>query len=65
MSNDKIKKISINTTINEDVFKKFRDYCKKINCPMNMAMEVFMNQFAKGEISFKLTSDGMSLDIKE
>lgn len=55
----------LNTTINEHVLNNFRDYCKKINCPMNMVLETFMDQFADGQFSFKLIKDSMKIDIEE
>lgn len=61
----KIKKAMFNTTITEEVLDEFREYCKVVNCPMNMAVETFMKQFSKGEFSFKLTKNNMTLDIEE
>ena len=55
----------LNTTINETVLNNFRDYCKGINCPMNMVLETFMEQFASGQFSFKLIKKKMELDIEE
>lgn len=62
---NKQKKAMLNTTITEDVLIEFREYCKTINCPMNMAIETFMKQFSRGEFSFKLTKNNMTLDIEE
>lgn len=55
----------LNTTINETVLNNFRDYCKKINCPMNMVLETFMAQFAEGQFSFKLIKDSMKIDLED
>ena len=55
----------LNTTINETVLNNFRDYCKGINCPMNMVLETFMEQFASGQFSFKLIKKKMEIDNEE
>lgn len=65
MSENKSKRAMLNTTINEDVLNSFRDYCKGINCPMNMVLETFMQQFSEGQFSFKLSKSKMELDIEE
>ena len=65
MSENKPKRAMLNTTINEDILNNFRDYCKGINCPMNMVLETFMQQFSEGQFSFKLSKNKMELDIEE
>lgn len=65
MAENKQKRAMLNTTINEDVLNNFREYCKVINCPMNMILEVFMNQFAEGQFSLKLGKNKMKLDTEE
>lgn len=65
MPENKQKRAMLNTTINESVLNSFRDYCKKINCPMNMVIETFMEQFANGQFSFRLSKNKMELDIEE
>ena len=65
MPENKPKRAMLNTTINENVLNSFRDYCKGINCPMNMVLETFMEQFATGQFAFKLSKNKMSLDIEE
>lgn len=65
MVENKSKRGVLNTTINELVLSSFKDYCKQINCPMNMVLETFMEQFAKGEFSFKLNKNKMEIDIEE
>ena len=65
MGEVKQKRAMLNTTINENVLGNFRDYCKGINCPMNMVLETFMEQFADGQFSFKLSKNKMELDIEE
>lgn len=59
------KRVMLNTTMNEEVLSDFRDYCKAIGCPMNVVLEAFMLQFAKGEFSLKLAKDKMVVDIEE
>ena len=58
------KRAMLNTTINGDIMDSFRDYCKSINCPMNMVLETFMDQFSKGQFTFKLSKNKMELDIE-
>ena len=65
MAESKQKRAVLNTTINEDVMNTFRDYCKDINCPMNMVLETFMQQFSEGQFSFKLSKSKMKLDIED
>lgn len=65
MAENKQKRAMLNTTINEDVLNSFRDYCKGINCPMNMVLETFMEQFSNGQFTFRLSKNKMELDIDE
>ena len=65
MAKTKQARAMLNTTINEDVLNEFREYCKGINCPMNMVLETFMDQFSKGQFTFKLSKNKMELDIEE
>lgn len=65
MAETKQKRAMLNTTINENVLNNFRDYCKSINCPMNMVLETFMEQFSEGQFTFKLGKNKMNLDIEE
>lgn len=65
MADAKQKRAMLNTTINENVLNNFREYCKGINCPMNMVLETFMEQFADGQFTFKLGKSKMELDIEE
>lgn len=48
------KKAMLNTTIEEEVLRGFREYCKSINCPMNKVLEMFMSQFAEGQFEMQL-----------
>ena len=65
MIENRQKRAMLNTTINENVLDRFRDYCKTINCPMNMVLETFMEQFSKGQFTFRLNKNKMELDIEE
>lgn len=65
MADNKQKRAMLNTTINEDVLNNFRDYCKGINCPMNMVLETFMDQFSSNQFTFRLSKNKMELDIEE
>lgn len=65
MADTKQERAMLNTTINKSVLNNFRDYCKGINCPMNMVLETFMEQFADGQFTFKLSKSKMELDIEE
>lgn len=59
------KRAMLNTTINENILSDFREYCKGINCPMNTVLETFMEQFSKGQFTFRLAKNKMELDIEE
>ena len=65
MAEVKQRRAMLNTTINDTVLNNFRDYCKGINCPMNMVLETFMEQFSNGQFSFKLIKNKMELDVEE
>lgn len=67
MKETKQKRAVLNTTIREDVLENFRNYCYVINCPMNIVLEAFMNQFANKEFDFKLIKNKMKIEevVKE
>ena len=46
---------ALNQPINRDAFNGYKDYCKKKGYPMNVMLEVFMQQYTKG--GFQLTDD--------
>lgn len=60
-----IKKGVLNTTINEEILKDFKDYCKEINCPLNVVLETFMAQFADGQFCLKLGKNKIKVDLEE
>ena len=65
MAITKPKRIPFNTTINEEIANNFREYCKNINAPMNMVLEIFMTQFTEGQFTFKLTNNKMVMELEE
>ena len=65
MKMQKPKRISFNTTINEEIANDFREYCKTVNVPMNLVLEIFMTQFIQGQFTFKLTRTGMKMELEE
>lgn len=59
------ERTTFNTTINKEVLDSFREYCKDINCPMNLALEIFMKQFIEGQFSLSITKNKMTMDLNE
>ena len=45
---------ALNTTIDEEILKDFKEYCEYLNIPMNVVMEMFMKQFANRQIECQL-----------
>lgn len=43
---DKLPTQSLNTQINKEIFYKFKVKCKQKGLPLNIVIEVFMNQYA-------------------
>ena len=44
--NDNTKeKMVLNTTVNLEIYNKFKDCCKAIKCPINAILTAFMKQF--------------------
>lgn len=58
-------KVVLNTTINQKIYNDFRDECKRLNCSMNMVLEIFMKQFANGEFAIKITRGEQTMEIEE
>ena len=65
MEDTKKKRAMLNTTIRQDVMDNFRNYCKAMNCPMNMVLEAFMTQFSNGEFVIKLGKNKVDLDLED
>lgn len=60
------KRLPFNTTISTDVQKEFKDYCGEIGIPLNVVLEAFMRQFAKGEFQLKFGKNNtLGMDIEE
>ncbi len=51
---DRIETTALNQKVNKELLNQFRDYCKIHGFPMNVALEVFMLQYADGR--FNLSS---------
>lgn len=65
-SESKIKKESLNTTIDGLILNSFKAACKKTGIPMNVIIETFMKQFIEGEFRLKFgNSNDMSVEISE
>lgn len=65
MSNEN-KRAMLNTTINEEVLKSFRAYCKELGLPMNVLIESFMRQMSNGEFTLKIgKSNKIEVDVEE
>lgn len=43
---DKLPTQSLNTQINKEIFYKFKVKCKQRGLPLNIVIEIFMNQYA-------------------
>ena len=52
---ERVETTALNTKVNKDVFEDFKIYCKTLGYPMNVLLEIFMRQYAKG--NFKLKHD--------
>ena len=42
------KTTALNTKVNKEVFKEFKDHCAYLGYPMNVVLETFMQQYANG-----------------
>lgn len=49
------KTTALNTKVNKEVFKDFKDYCAFLGYPMNVVLETFMQQYANGR--FKMDAE--------
>lgn len=50
---DKVKTTALNTKVNKEVFDNFKICCLELRCPMNVVLEIFMNQYANGRFSLR------------
>lgn len=46
----------LNTQINKDIFYDFKVKCKQRGLPLNLVIEVFMNQYANGKYHLDIDS---------
>ena len=44
----RVETTALNTKINKKVFDAFKDYCKYLGYPMNVVLEIFMQQYSNG-----------------
>lgn len=49
VSADKLPTKALNMQINKDIFHDFKVKCKERGLPLNIVIEVFMNQYANGK----------------
>lgn len=60
------KRDSLNTTIDAETLKDFREYSKKLGLPMGMLLEAFMKQLVNGEFYLKFGKNNkIEVDIEE
>ena len=43
---------ALNTKVNKEMFKNFKDRCAYLGYPMNVVLETFMQQYANGRFEF-------------
>lgn len=53
-------KRALGTPVDIDIFNKFKEECQKIDIPMNVVIEIFMDEFSNGkvDIAFKRNANG-------
>ena len=63
--NNEYKKVMFNTTVDANALNKFRDYCKKMNCPMNTVVQAFMEAFADGKFVLSISKNKSWIDTED
>lgn len=64
----RVETTALNQKINKEVFDSFKDYCKELGYPMNVVLEIFMQQYANGKFELnendilKFKNDGKPVD---
>lgn len=48
---------ALNTQVNKEIFDRFKDCCKRMGYPLNLMIEVFMQQYVDGQ--YQLSSDAI------
>lgn len=43
----------LSTAVNKEIYETFKDYLKEQGYPMNIILEIFMNQYADGKFKIK------------
>lgn len=49
----KIKTTALNTKVNKEVFDNFKICCLELRYPMNVMLEIFMQQYANGRFNLR------------
>ena len=47
----RVETTGLNTKVNKEVFKNFKDQCAYLGYPMNVVLETFMQQYANGRFN--------------
>lgn len=50
---EKVEITALNTKINKEVFNNFKICCLELRYPMNVMLEIFMQQYANGRFNLK------------
>lgn len=50
---EKVETTALNTKINKEVFNNFKICCLELRYPMNVMLEIFMQQYANGRFNLK------------
>jgi hypothetical protein len=64
----RVETTGLNTKVNKEVFKGFKDQCAYPGYPMNVVLETFMQQYANGRFKInpddimKFKNDGVEVD---
>lgn len=58
------KKVLLNTTIREDIFKAFREKCQEVHIPMNLFLEGCMQQFIDGQFKIGVIKHEYEIDTE-
>lgn len=65
---ERVETTALNTKVNKEVFKNFKDYCAYLGYPMNVVLESFMQQYTNGRFHIeendilKFKRDGEEVD---
>ena len=59
------RKSMLNTTVDTEIFEKFKDACKQSGIKMNTLIEVFMEQYVAGEFVLRFGRNKRTIDFLE